>query len=181
MLSICLSMMDDEEDKITFEELYNQYRQKFYADALAILHNEQDAEDVVQQSFFTILMNFKKIMAISCHKRRRYLIILNRNNSLRLYHVNRRNSKFKVKLDDLDSPVEDAFFEQYDFDQLVSKILALPPKYKDVLILYYIDEYSSKDIAKMLGITNDNVRKRIERAKRKLLESLEGDDCDEGE
>jgi len=48
----------------------------------------------------------------------------------------------------------------------------LPVIYKDVLTLKYVQEFSNEEIAKMLDISEAAVRKRLERAKRRLEELL---------
>lgn len=45
--------------------------------------------------------------------------------------------------------------------------------YKDIIYLYYLEEFTTKEIAKMLGVTVDTVYKRLERAKKLLKETLE--------
>lgn len=45
--------------------------------------------------------------------------------------------------------------------------------YKDIIYLYYLEEFTTKEIAKMLNISVNTVWKRVERAKRLLKETLE--------
>lgn len=51
--------------------------------------------------------------------------------------------------------------------------LGLSQIYKDVLLLHYVNDFSVKEISRMLDISIDNVRKRLERAKRLLKSELE--------
>ena len=44
---IYLEMLETPEEKLKFEQLYFLYRDKMYAVAFKILHNENDAEDIV--------------------------------------------------------------------------------------------------------------------------------------
>ena len=52
MLAIYLSMLETNEEKNQFEQLYIKYKQDMYAVAYGILKNKEDAEDAVHQSFF---------------------------------------------------------------------------------------------------------------------------------
>lgn len=56
-------------------------------------------------------------------------------------------------------------------DYLIDLVMTLPEKYKKVIILYYYDELSAKEIAKILRITEAAVMKRMERG-RKILRNL---------
>lgn len=60
MLSFYLSMLEADEDKNKFEELYMKYRDDMYNIAFSILHNCEDAEDAVHDTFVSIANNFEK-------------------------------------------------------------------------------------------------------------------------
>ena len=61
LLSIYLSLIDDDDDKDRFEELYKKYRIGMYKIAFSILHNNEDAEDAVHEAFLCIANKFQKI------------------------------------------------------------------------------------------------------------------------
>ena len=54
MLAIYLSMLETNEEKNQFEQLYIKYKQDMYAVAYGVLKNKEDAEDAVHQSFLKI-------------------------------------------------------------------------------------------------------------------------------
>ena len=60
-----------------------------------------------------------------------------------------------------------------EYESLISIMNELPTIYRDILFLYYRDELSTKDIAKLLGISENAVYKRIERSKKILADTLE--------
>ena len=62
-----------------------------------------------------------------------------------------------------------SFFDISD----INAIKELPQMYKDIIYLYYLEEFTTKEIAKMLNISVNTVWKRVERAKRLLKETLE--------
>lgn len=49
---------------------------------------------------------------------------------------------------------------------------ALPPRYREALLLKYYNGYSAAEIGELLGTTAANVRQILARAKRKLAEEL---------
>lgn len=49
----------------------------------------------------------------------------------------------------------------------------LPDGYRSVLLLKYDNGYSTAEIASILGLTEENVKKRLQRARKKLQEILE--------
>ena len=62
---IYLQMIESEEDKSKFIELYNQYRYLMFSVANRILKNEYDAEDAVHQAFVSIIDNLRQHRTIS--------------------------------------------------------------------------------------------------------------------
>ena len=76
MINLYLSVLETDEDRCQFEDIYRQYKNRMYKFAISILHNNEDAEDVVQQSFLTIANNFDKIKSFSCHEMNSYIVII---------------------------------------------------------------------------------------------------------
>ena len=173
MINLYLSVLETDEDRCQFEDIYRQYKNRMYKFAIGILHNNEDAEDVVQQSFLTIANNFDKIKSFSCHEMNSYIVIIIRNTSINLYNKNKRNSERSTELDEQQTAVEVDFFNNIDYEHLVQIISRLPLIYKEILLLHYVEEFTVKQISAMLGISIDNVRKRTERAKKLLKAELE--------
>ncbi len=170
---IFLAVLDTDDDRSVFEQWYLQYRQTMYAVAYGILHNREDAEDAVHQAFVNLAEHYEKAAAIPRDELKAYIIIVTRNTAISFYRSNRQDAERFTALEDDIKAVEIDFFEQADYDQLVDAISALPTKYKDILYLRYLREFSPQEVAGMLGISADSVRKRTERAKKMLRLALE--------
>lgn len=172
MLGFYLALIDDDEGKSKFEELYIKYKQDMYSVAYSILHNVEDAEDAVHQAFLTIANNFEKVRKIPCQEIKAYIVIIIRNVSINIYNSNKRKAEHSAELND-NVTVDIDVLEQYKYTQLVKVISELPQIYKDIVYLYYLEEFTAKDVAKMLNISVATVWKRAERAKKLLKEALE--------
>lgn len=176
MLSFYLSILETEEEKDRFEQLYRMFKQDMYKVAYGILKKKEDAEDVVHQSFISIADNFKKVNEIPCQEIKSYVVVISKNHARNLYKKNKRTAKRRAEVDINTIADEADMFERYDYDQLVKTISELPEIYKDVIFLYYLENFTTKEIADMLDITVPAVWKRLERAKKLLKENLERDD-----
>ena len=126
MINLYLSVLETDEDRCQFEDIYRQYKNRMYKFAISILHNNEDAEDVVHQSFLTIANNFDKIKSFSCHEMNSYIVIIIRNTSINLYNKNKRNSERSTELDEEQTAVEVDFFNNIDYEHLVQIISRLP-------------------------------------------------------
>lgn len=177
---IYLSVLESEEDRLKFGQIYTEYKQSLYLAALAILHNREDAEDVVEDTFLTIANNFTEISQKERQKMRSYIVIINRNKAIDKYNANKRALEMT---DDTDSDeiVDLSVLDKFEYDDLYSAIKTLPQKYKDIIYLYDLMEMPAKSIANSLDITVDTVYKRVSRARAMLKLILErGDDDDRG-
>lgn len=173
MISLYLAVLETDEDKYEFEEMYIKCRQQMYNLAYCILHNVQDAEDAVHQSFLTIANNYEKIKQKKCQDSPRYFVIICRNVSINMYNKNKRTAEHLTEINNNQVAVDVDFLANIAYEQLMNVISTLPDSYKDVLYMHYIYQFSVKEISKMLDITVDNVWKRIERAKKLLKTRLE--------
>lgn len=71
---IYLSLIDGEEDKSKFEQLYLSYHHLMHHVALGILKDHHKAEDAVHEAFICIEKNFFKISEVSCPQTKGFVI-----------------------------------------------------------------------------------------------------------
>jgi RNA polymerase sigma-70 factor (ECF subfamily) len=173
MLQVYLSILADEFSKRKFEDLYIDYKQFMYSVAFSILKNVYDSEDAVHQAFLTIANNFERVSELSCQDLKPYIAIIVKNISINIYNKNKRNADRYSELNEEILSVEVDFFENYNYESLLKAIFELNEIYKDVLYLRYVIGFSSKEISKMLDVSEDVIWKRTERAKKQLKKLLE--------
>ena len=70
-----MSLIDNEDDKIKFEDIYNKYKKMMFWIANQILKDERDIEEVVQDSFIKIIRNLDKIEKINSKKTDRKSVV----------------------------------------------------------------------------------------------------------
>lgn len=170
MIAPYLFMLETEEDKTKFEELYLTYRQDMYALAFGILGNKEDAEDAVHQAFLKIADKYTKISHLPCQKLHSYIVIIIRNTALDIYRRNKRQAEHITVYND--EMIPDEKFEEYSYEELKAAVRQLPDEFRDVIYLYYWRELNAKEIAKLLNISEDNVYQRVSRAKKYILKYL---------
>jgi len=124
--------------------------------------NETDAEDIFQEGL-TILYeqvlneSFKKQSAIST-----YLFAICKNQwSRRLRKASRRNELYGVESDETqtDDLVLDSMIASEEVETLTSLLEDLDCPCKKILILYYYENRSMKEIAGLMNLANDGVAK----------------------
>lgn len=177
MLGVYLALIDEPSDKEKFTEIYNHYRDMMHRRAMSILHNTVLAEEAVQESFLKIAKNISKISSPVCSKTASFIVIIVRNTS---YDILRREKPDRnVSLDEeisaenIEMPDINEVLSTVGLNFILEVINGMDDKYRDALSLKYLYGYSNNEIAKLLGITEDNARMRIYRAKAILKAKLE--------
>ncbi|MBQ5318202.1 MAG: sigma-70 family RNA polymerase sigma factor [Oscillospiraceae bacterium] len=171
MLGVYLSVIETDDLKSRFEELYIKYSQLMYAVAFRILKNNEDAEDAVHQSFLNIARQFDKVNNISRQDIKPYLVVVVRNAAINIHRSNKRQKSVVRELSARDN-TEIEFFDNYGYNELAEAIRQLPQIYRDVLFLHYAEDFSVKETAEMLNLSKGTVYKRLERGKKILADIL---------
>lgn len=168
---IFLSLIDSLEDKRKFERLYIAYKQTMYYVANRILKDSYAAEDAVHQAFLRIIDHLEKIDENDLRKTKAFLVVITEHISIDFYRKRKRENT--LSYDEIKIYVEDNTSNSNEhMDEVTFAISQLPINYSTVLLLKYSQGYSDAEIAQFLQIKEDNVRKRISRAKKKLSQIL---------
>lgn len=169
-------MLDSDEDKIKFEQLYMAYRSLMYYVAYKILRDVQQSEDAVHTAFLKVLKRLSDLGEISCPQTRSFCVIICRNTSL---DILRRKKKINiVPFDNLwdeiscSSLTDDEAISDINIEIIMNQVLRLPEIYRDVFLLFYSNGYTVRQIAKILGISFAAAKKRLQRAKMLLIQYL---------
>ncbi len=178
MLSLYLSILDTVKEKNCFLELYDLYRQDMYKTAYYILKNHHEAEDAVHEAFMIIMKNLNKINEINCPRTRGYLIIIVKNVALKKYNKNKKTEYIDDKDVFEDTDIEEQVLSEIGYEKISEMMLLLPENYYQILYLSVYMGFDIKEISENLGITYENAKKRLQRAKLKLKKMLE-EYCDE--
>lgn len=158
-----LQMIDSPEDRSKFELIYDEYRDAMYAVAFSILHNKEDAEDAVHHAFLKLVDNIHKVSEAICPKTKAYVVTIVENRAIDIYRSKKKHPKIPYEQETVGMTIE-----YTGSNELASCLAKLSPRYREVLLLKHYHGYTSKEIAKMLGLSNSNVLKIEQRAKAKL-------------
>ena len=173
---VYLAMIESPDDRHKFEVIYNTYKQLMYYIASNILGDIKDSEDVVHEAFLKIIDIFEKIDNPTSPQTRSLIVTITENKAIDLY---RKRKKINIV------PFEEEYLgvpEQSKIDQIANQeviaipILSLPGRYREVLLLKYAQGYSMDEIAVILSMTRENVKKTIQRARKKLEEILSAEE-----
>ena len=160
-----------------FKKLTYPHMKLLYNVALKYTGNVFDAEDIVQETYMMAFHKFSQLK--DPDKCKPWLLRILRNNFLKT--CQKENAMQQLQKSDyiafLKSETQrkgaDTLLEEAADTRIVNDAIdQLPIKYKEILILYYMDDMLYKDIASTLDIPIGTVMSRLNRAKEALKVKL---------
>lgn len=171
---VFLLVIDEPEEKRKFVLIYEKYRYLLYKVVFDVLQDSYLAEDALQEAFWKIAKNMEKLGEIEALATKRYIITVAKGAAIDIYRKRKRQMREEIYVDELSSVAEPCSYMETDVDNAVLDILKnLPVKYRDVFLLKYSSNMENEEIARLLGITEETVRKRISRGKVMVQEALD--------
>ena len=172
MLTLYLSLLDSEEEKSKFIQLYELYRNKMLYAAQKKLKDAHLAEDAVHNAFIKLTGYMNCVGEIDCHKTERFLVVITESVAMEMLRKDKHYPKESYEeLEPFLAHREDAL-DRIAVQELMDLIAQLPEKYRVVLELRAYHGLEEKQIANLLEISYANARKRLERARGLLLQKL---------
>lgn len=146
-----------------YEQLFKQNYERLYFHSLDIVHDEDLARDVVSDVYVNV---WRLRDTIAVDTALSYLYTSVRNRSLDQLHHNSRNVPL---IEEVIHEME--HFTDTDWDEYEARIVALkeelvrqPDRVRHVLYLRFYEQKSNQEVADLLGITVDGVKKIVQRS-----------------
>ncbi len=140
---------------------------QLYFTAKTILFCDQDCADAIQE---TIVKAFSKIDTLKNDKYARTWLIRILLNEC--YNLVRRSGRC-ISLENLEDRQEMNVEGAKDYSELYAAVNSLKEELRLPVILYYIEDFSVREIAQILEISEGAVQKRLARARGKLRQELQ--------
>lgn len=151
--------------RLPVQELMNMYKNNVYAAAFSICKNASDAEDVVQDTFLKYYMTRKNFDSEQHIRAWLLRVAINKAKNIQASFWHRN----EVPLEDY---IETLSFETPESRDLFEEVMKLPEKYRVVVHLFYYEDYSVKEIARILKISESNIKVRLSRGRAMLKDAL---------
>lgn len=170
LLAFCLALIDEESDKLKFEQLYCKHRKLLYYYAYQHLDDDELVEDTVSETLIKIAKNIHAIHDVDSNQTKHLLAIITERTAINVFHKNNRVKKKTVFIEDVGEQGNYVGFDEAVY--IKEALKKLPDDYKHVLLLRYVDGYSTKEIAVLLDFTVSKVEKLLTRGKKELSRIL---------
>ncbi len=152
-------------EEAEFLRKLKQYKDTVYRVAYTYLRNKADAEDVAQDTFLKFYLRQDPFPNDGVEKAWLIRVTINACHNLR------RSVWFRNRTE---LPEEPAVEFSYPAENaLYAAVFSLPDKYRVLVLLYYYEEYSVKEIAQITGRNPSTIQTQLARARKKLKIVLE--------
>lgn len=163
-------------NQAAWDELYTRTRREAYFVALKVCGSPQDAEDLVQEAYLTVLEKLPQLQEperfpswlnmIVANKCRDYL---KKKKPALFSDLQREEAPALDWVDDREESLPDVRLDRQETTRLVAEMIDdLPEDQKLCLLLYYRDELSVAQIAKALQVSESTVKSRLNYGRQKV-------------
>lgn len=149
-----------------YEEIASKYMNAIYKVAINACKNKADAEDVVQNTFIKLWKQDKEFKDEEHVRKWLIRVAINECNSL-------FRTPWKKRVVSLDE-VEGISFSTPEKTELFYALQKLNQKEREIVHLYYYEEYGIREISEIMEMSETAVQTRLYRARNKLREELKG-------
>lgn len=161
-------------DKYAFDLLYEKYKNVLFRMAYLVSGNREDAEDIVQEAFVKCYLHISELKKPEGFRPWLYQIMY--RTAYRQCKKNRREitDKDAGSREDVTDGITslDRIVKSETQRQVKQAVDALDFKHRAVVVLYYYNEMTAKEIAGVLACTEGTVKSRLFYARKKLKAEL---------
>ena len=151
-----------------FERLINTVRVKLNKTGMAILKNDDDVCDALQETLISAYKNFGNL-----RDERYFATWITRILINKCYDMISKNQRTAYLNEKMQVEENASYYDTYKEDSVVERVLEqIDPDLKVVTVLYYYDELSVNEISQILNIPDGTVKSRLSRARDKMYEIL---------
>ena len=158
--------------RLETEILMEKYKDHLFAVAFNICKNAADADDVVQDTFLQYHITDKQFENEQHIRAWLIRVAINKAKNINM-------SFWRLSKIPLEDYMETLTFETPEAENLFEEVMKLPEKYRIVIHLFYYEDYSIREIAQIINVTESNVKVRLTRGRRLLKQVVKEEWNDE--
>jgi len=143
------------------ERIMNDYGNILFRICLIMLGNSQDAEDVVQETLMKYLQK-APVFKEKEHEKAWFIKVAS----------NKCKDMLRFRARHMTADIESIheFIQDSSDSGILEALMILPEKFRIVLVLYYVEQYKTEEIAEVIGKSVSAVKMRLQKGRRLLKE-----------
>jgi RNA polymerase sigma-70 factor (ECF subfamily) len=168
-------MVDSPDKKQIVTDLMNTFGNAVWNYAYSIARKREHADDITQEVFIKVFRNLHTFRS-SDSSIKAWLLTITRNSAydfLRKSFFRRVILIDNVESDTVYQSAEEELMDKLTITDIWKKVMRLPAKFREVLILYGHHQLSMKEIALILSISESAVKSRLHQARLRMVKMKE--------
>jgi len=162
-------------DDSVFDRIVEQYSADIAVLTNRLLGWPGDVEDVVQDIFLAVFVGLKKFRCECSLKSWLFIITINKCRTYRykrmLWQRCKTIPKLRLRLPP-NRPADGKLMDNETFNRVRHAVTALPAKYREPIVLRYLQGLSINESSRILGISENTLQVRLNRARKRLRREL---------
>ena len=150
-----------------FVKIITENKAGLYREAYSYLLNKEDAEDAVGNAILKAYTHIKDLRNVKKMKSWMYSILINEFKNM--IRSNSRVDYSNISVDECLDEISEDKSEIYDF------IIRLEPIHREIVLLYYYENFKVKEIAQMLQLPEGTIKSRLARARKQIKDFMDGE------
>jgi len=161
-------------NRAAFSELVRRYEHAAFATALTHVRNREDAQDIVQEAFIAAYCKIVQLREPGCFGR--WLRSIVAECSLNWHRRTYRRQAVVTPAGDTSAEQAQVWERHNEVERrhsdLWDAVCALPDKFREVILLHYLNDFSYRDIALSMGVPETTIKARLYQSRIRLKEQL---------
>lgn len=180
MILFVVENLDNEEDKKFILDVYNKYAPMMRARAYTFINDYETSADLAHECIIKLIPQTDKLRTYNDSQLRAYIAVSIDHISI---NYSKHSSRSCLMSDDEEcffnsvedeENLEDVVEHKFSYEELHKSFQLLPERDKSLIILKYDLELSDKDIAPIIGISENSVRMTVRRSVSRLGRKMKG-------
>lgn len=173
-----LMAFEDDGARAKFERIYLQYHRAVLDRALVLLRNHHDAEDAAQETWYAVSKNLSALSEDDPIALKATILTIVKYKAVDIFRKRCQHEEMTTELEiaDWEAEVDDTVLSDLCDKESAQVILScleeLGERYTDILRLYYLQENTTREIARLLSLKVKTVETRLSRGRAMLCKKL---------
>ncbi len=162
-------------DASAFDKIAEHYAADIAKLANRLLGWPGDVDDILQDVFLAAFLGLKKFRCQSSLKTWLFTITINKCRTYRykrMLHLRRFSQAAHRASPASHRSADSPSMDSEAFEQVRRTVRALPPKYREAVVLKYLEALPTDQVAQILGISKNTLQVRLNRARKHLKDNL---------
>ncbi|CCF14925.1 RNA polymerase sigma factor [Brevibacillus sp. 7WMA2] len=159
---------------VGFEALVQPHLPTAFRVAFLIVHDYHFAQDAVQEALWEAYQSLYRYDERKGTSFRAWFMKIVTHRALNMVRRKKKTEAYADSIDPDQNPLESILQKEQE-QQIWRAIQSMTPKHRSAVILYYYEEFSVAEIAKILGVFEGTVKSRLHKARKLIAEKIQAE------